>query len=51
MGPTVEPQGESLRTTKACKGTFFFSATNLSRVEVTEVVAYLWLALYLMTTP
>ena len=41
MGPMVDPQPMSLRTTKSCMGTPARFATSRNRKLVTAVVAYL----------
>ena len=39
MGPIVEPQGLSLRTTKSCRGTSAKMAASLTKAAVMAVVA------------
>eukprot|EP00959_Pyramimonas_sp_CCMP1952_P218146 4562708-Pyramimonas_sp.AAC.1 len=41
MGPMVEPQPMSLRTTKSCMGMPALFATSRNKKLVTDVVAYL----------
>ena len=51
MGPMVLPQAVSFLTMTSWIGMFLLLAISLITKAVDELVAYLWLELYLMTTP